>query len=229
MRQAGRLFYVISPEIHGFDAAARTRRWQDFKSWQMDGICTDYPLAAKEFCLNLHVKNTLHKLDDFTKGWFVGNFSPTILPTDAVEVAVKHYRAGEAEGTHHHKVATELTLIVSGRVRMSGEEVGPGEIIRMEPGQATDFVPLADTVTVVVKLPCVKGDKISMARKLPFETLDSRTDRCLESRLQAAERNGPDRARNTHALCRLSRTQALTRPEQQAVRPTCFIMTVRNK
>jgi len=100
-----------------------------------------------------------YQLDTFTKGWFVGNFSPTLLATDAVEVAVKHYRAGEAESAHFHKVATELTLIVSGRVRMSGEEVGPGEIIKIEPGQATDFMPLTDTTTVVVKLPCVSGDK----------------------------------------------------------------------
>lgn len=100
-----------------------------------------------------------YKLDDFTKGWFVGNFSPTVLPSDAVEVAVKHYKAGESEGTHHHKVATELTLIVSGRVQMSGEEVGAGEIVRIEPGQATDFVPLTDATTVVVKMPCVRGDK----------------------------------------------------------------------
>ena len=100
-----------------------------------------------------------YKLDHFTKGWFVGNFSPTLLATDAVEVAVKHYRAGQAESAHYHKVATELTLIVSGRVRMSGEEVGPGEIIKIKPGQATDFVSLTDTTTVVVKVPCASGDK----------------------------------------------------------------------
>ena len=100
-----------------------------------------------------------YQLDQFTKGWFVGNFSPTIIPSDAVEVAVKHYRAGESEGAHYHKIATELTLIVSGRAQMSGEEIGPGEIIKIEPGQATDFVPLTDVTTVVVKMPCVSGDK----------------------------------------------------------------------
>jgi mannose-6-phosphate isomerase-like protein (cupin superfamily) len=100
-----------------------------------------------------------YHLDLFTKGWFVGNFSPTLHSTDAVEVAVKHYRAGEAESAHFHKVATELTLVVSGRVRMGGEEVGPGEIVKIEPGEATDFVSLTDATTVVVKLPCVRGDK----------------------------------------------------------------------
>jgi mannose-6-phosphate isomerase-like protein (cupin superfamily) len=100
-----------------------------------------------------------YKLNQFTKGWFVGNFSPTLLSTDEVEVAVKRYRAGEGEATHFHKVATELTLVVSGRVRMSGEEFGPDDIIKIEPGHATDFMPLTDATTVVVKVPCVSGDK----------------------------------------------------------------------
>ncbi len=100
-----------------------------------------------------------HRLDSFTKGWFVGNFQPTLIPSDAVEVAVKHYSAGEHEASHHHKIATELTLIVTGRVRMSGEEVGPGEIVKIHPGQSTDFTALTDTTTVVVKMPCVSGDK----------------------------------------------------------------------
>jgi len=100
-----------------------------------------------------------HALDHFTKGWFVGNFSPTILPSDAVEVAIKHYKAGDHETSHHHKVATELTAIVSGRVWMAGEEIGPGEIIKLEPGHSSDFTAITDAVTVVVKMPCVAGDK----------------------------------------------------------------------
>jgi mannose-6-phosphate isomerase-like protein (cupin superfamily) len=100
-----------------------------------------------------------HNLSHFTKGWFVGNFNPTLIKSDAVEVAVKHYHAGEHETSHHHKIATELTLIVTGRVRMSGEEVGPGEIVKIHPGQSTDFTALTDTTTVVVKMPCVAGDK----------------------------------------------------------------------
>jgi mannose-6-phosphate isomerase-like protein (cupin superfamily) len=98
-------------------------------------------------------------LEQFTKGWFVGNFSPTLLASDDVEVAVKNYRAGEHESSHHHKVATEITCIVSGTVRMSGEEIGAGQVIRIAPGQSTDFTALTDAITVVVKMPCVSGDK----------------------------------------------------------------------
>jgi hypothetical protein len=100
-----------------------------------------------------------HQLSQFTKGWFVGNFKPALLETSAVEVAVKQYRAGAHEASHHPKIATELTAVVSGRVRMSGREVGPGEIVKIAPGGSTDFTALTDAVTVVVKMPCVAGDK----------------------------------------------------------------------
>ena len=100
-----------------------------------------------------------HQLEKFIEGWFVGRFDPTLISTDAVEVAIKHYRAGDHEEEHHHKVATELTAVVSGRVQMSGEEFGPGEIVRIKPGRSTDFKALTDATTVVVKMPCVAGDK----------------------------------------------------------------------
>jgi len=99
------------------------------------------------------------RMEDFTKGWFVGNFNPTLIPSDAVEVAVKYYRAGDHDAKHHHKVGTEVTVIVNGRVRMSGEDFGAGDVIRIPPGQSTDFTALTDATTVVVKMPCVSGDK----------------------------------------------------------------------
>ena len=79
------------------------------------------------------------KLEDMFKGWFVGNFDPTLLRTNDVEVAVKSYKKGDYETKHFHKIATELTVIISGRVRMNGVEYGKGDIIVMEPNEATDF------------------------------------------------------------------------------------------
>lgn len=99
------------------------------------------------------------RLDEMVKGWFVGKFSPAALSTDSCEVAVKHYKAGDHEDEHHHKIATELTLIISGRVRMLGQEWGEGDIIVIEPYTATDFYALTDAVNVVVKLPGALNDK----------------------------------------------------------------------
>ena len=94
------------------------------------------------------------------KGWFVGNFTPTVLSTNDVEIAVKRYKKGDYEAAHTHKIATEITVITSGRVKMNGIEYGPDDIIVMEPYETTDFECLEDnTVNVVIKHPGVKNDK----------------------------------------------------------------------
>lgn len=98
-------------------------------------------------------------LDAMRGGWFVGGFLPTALATDAAEAAVKRYRSGDCEPSHHHKVATEVTLILEGRVRMQGREIEAGTIVVIAPGESTDFHAVTDVVTVVVKVPSVKGDK----------------------------------------------------------------------
>jgi quercetin dioxygenase-like cupin family protein len=99
------------------------------------------------------------QLKDMVKGWFVGDFAPAVLRSTACEVAVKHYAAGDREDVHHHKVATEITLIVSGEVEMMGQRWSAGDIVVVEPGEATDFLAVTDAVNVVVKLPSVAGDK----------------------------------------------------------------------
>lgn len=100
------------------------------------------------------------KLNQMIKGWFVGNFEPSLYKTNDVEVAVKRYNKGDFEGSHYHKIAAEITVIVSGRVKMNGVEYGKDDIIIIEPGEVTDFEVLEDgTVSTVVKLPGVNGDK----------------------------------------------------------------------
>jgi len=101
-------------------------------------------------------------LAEMVKGWFVGGFKPTALATQACEVAVKRYLAGDHEGAHYHKVATEVTLVLEGRVRMADKEWGPGDIVVLEPGEVTDFTAITDAVNVVVKVPGALGDKFSI-------------------------------------------------------------------
>lgn len=99
------------------------------------------------------------RIDDMTKGWFVGNFEPTLYKTNDVEVAVKSYKAGDYESRHYHKIATEITVVVFGKIRMNDNEYSSGDIIVMEPGEPTDFEALTDAVNAVVKLPGANDDK----------------------------------------------------------------------
>lgn len=99
------------------------------------------------------------KLDEMTKGWFIGDFEPSLLKTKEVEVGVKNYKAGDYEDFHHHKIATEFTLILNGTVEMSGELFKNGDIIKIEPNISTNFKAITDVTTVVVKVPGASNDK----------------------------------------------------------------------
>lgn len=99
------------------------------------------------------------RLEGMTRGWFIGDFEPTVLRTSDVEVAVKTYAAGDHEARHHHRVATETTCIVSGTARMAGREVTAGDIIVLDPYESTDFTALTDVVLVAVKVPGARNDK----------------------------------------------------------------------
>jgi len=101
-------------------------------------------------------------MDDMVKGWFVGNFEPRVCATNDVEVAVKRYIAGDHEEAHAHKIATEITVIITGEARMGEIHCKAGDIVVVYPGEATDFEAISDTTTTVVKLPSVRGDKYAI-------------------------------------------------------------------
>lgn len=98
-------------------------------------------------------------LNDMLKGWFVGNFEPSLYKTNDCEVAVKSYQKGNKEGKHYHKIATEITVIIKGKVKMFDFEYSEGDIVVVEPGEITAFEALEDSVNVVIKLPGANNDK----------------------------------------------------------------------
>lgn len=98
-------------------------------------------------------------IEEMKGGWFIGNFEPSLFKTNDCEVAVKKYEAGDKEGKHYHKIATEYTVIVKGKVRMFNKEYSAGQIVVVEPGDITDFFALEDTINVVVKIPGANNDK----------------------------------------------------------------------
>jgi len=99
------------------------------------------------------------RLEDMVKGWFIGAFSPTVFHTDACEVAIKTYCIGDSEAAHYHKIATEITAVISGEVQMCGKIWRAGDIVVLSPGEVTSFLCLKNAVTVCVKLPGILHDK----------------------------------------------------------------------
>jgi hypothetical protein len=93
------------------------------------------------------------------RGWFVGDFDKSVFKTGACEVAFQTNYRGEASEPHYHKIATEINLITRGLVKINGETYTAGQGIVLHPGEVATCEYLADTDTLVVKVPGVLDDK----------------------------------------------------------------------
>lgn len=102
---------------------------------------------------------TIFEHKEMFKGWFVGDFEPTGFRTEHCEVAVRSYVAGEQEPWHYHKIGTEITYVISGKVVMAEKTVEAGQGIVLEPNEGSAFTALEDSLLCIVKVPSVKGDK----------------------------------------------------------------------
>jgi hypothetical protein len=105
-----------------------------------------------------------NNLNDMIKGWFVGNFEPTVYKTGDVEVAVKHYKAGDQEVRHYHKIAKEITVIIKGETKINGVVYKEGAIVVIAPNESADFLAVTDVITTVVKIPGASNDKYEVTK-----------------------------------------------------------------
>lgn len=98
-------------------------------------------------------------LQNYTKGWLVGDFEPNLFASKDVEVALKRYEQGAKELAHEHRIATEYTIVVNGVFRMNEHIITKDDIILVEPHEMVEFECLRAGETLVIKSPSVIGDK----------------------------------------------------------------------
>lgn len=105
----------------------------------------------------------LERIENFAGGWFIGDFSPTLLANPDFEVCLKRFKEGDFEVNHFQKRAKEFTIVVSGLCRMGAITLSPGDILVLEPGEISDFLAIEDSVVIGIKTPSIPGDKVVLS------------------------------------------------------------------
>jgi hypothetical protein len=101
-----------------------------------------------------------YDLTEFENGWIIGNFFPSILRNENFEIAIKRYNLGDTEVRHYQRIATEVTFVVSGKIRMNDQIVVENQIIELQSLEEYDFEALEKSVVVCIKYPSIPKDKI---------------------------------------------------------------------
>ena len=99
------------------------------------------------------------RLDRMVRGWLIGDFDPSVMRTRDFEFGVKSFKAGDYEPWHYHKIATEITVLISGEAEMNGRALTAGDIVVLEPGEGAEFSCKSDVIAAVIKMPGVPDDK----------------------------------------------------------------------
>jgi hypothetical protein len=100
------------------------------------------------------------KLSEFTNGWFLGNFDPSLFKSQDFEICVKNFKKGEVEMAHFQRIATEVTVVLSGTVRMGEHILHVDDILTIFADEICDFEAITDCKVLGVKFPSLPNDKV---------------------------------------------------------------------
>lgn len=100
------------------------------------------------------------RIENFTRGWIIGNFEPSILKTSNFEVAVLFHHKDEQIPKHYHQNLEEFNMVLSGKMIVNGHELIDGDIFVLEKRELVDVTVLEDTRVLCVKVPSIPEDKV---------------------------------------------------------------------
>lgn len=101
----------------------------------------------------------IRKLNEMTRGWFIGDFEPSVLKTKNFEVAIMHHPKGQIWKAHYHAKGTEYNVLLTGSMRCCDTELTAGDIFIIEPYEVAEPTFHTDCTIVCVKVPADSNDK----------------------------------------------------------------------
>ena len=102
---------------------------------------------------------TAINIKDFVRGWIVGDFSPCLVQTKDVEVAIMERRKAYKPDGHYHTQSTEYNFLVAGRAISNGRILEKGDCFVHQKNEKCEVEFLEDSTIIVVRTPSI-NDKV---------------------------------------------------------------------
>lgn len=102
----------------------------------------------------------INKIDDMHRGWFIGNFEPSVLKTKDFEVCYGRHASGEYWAEHYHHSSNEYNYLIKGRIEFDQGVVEAGDIFIFSSGEWAKPRFLEDCELIVVRIPSEPNDKV---------------------------------------------------------------------
>lgn len=105
---------------------------------------------------------SVDKIENYTRGWFVGKFHPSLLKDTDIEIGYLSFKKGEQIDFHYHEHCKEINVLVKGKMIVNDIIINEGDIFVFEPFVPTIPIYLEDTSLIVIKNKPSATDKVIM-------------------------------------------------------------------
>jgi len=99
------------------------------------------------------------RLENMTRGWLIGDFTPSIFRTSAFEVGYLRHKKDECWPAHVHLEADEMNVLIRGKMRINNESIECGDIFVIKKGMLTKALFEEDCEILCIKVPSIPSDK----------------------------------------------------------------------
>jgi hypothetical protein len=107
----------------------------------------------------------VYDTEQFICGWFIGDFTPSVIRTTAYEAGYKLHAAGEKWPVHYHEHMDEINFLLEGEMVIQGKTlIGPC-VFLLERNEIADPIFVTDCKIFIIKTPSVPGDKVIIGEK----------------------------------------------------------------
>lgn len=99
-------------------------------------------------------------ISKFKGGWYIGNFTPSLYINKNFEVCLKTHHKKEKIAVHYHKRATEINLVIKGRMFVNQKLLKKGDIFILKKKEIVHAKCISTTAQIIViKFPSNSRDK----------------------------------------------------------------------
>jgi dTDP-glucose pyrophosphorylase len=105
------------------------------------------------------IEKKIWNIHDFTRGWFIGDFLPSIIKTKNYEIALLTHLKDEQWDYHYHEKSDEINFLINGKMRINDRIITERQVFYIPKKQIACPQFLENCKILCIKFPSVIGDK----------------------------------------------------------------------
>jgi hypothetical protein len=146
------LLIIIKGKIHNQTNSVFLCRERNIIKFEEDTYFLRVYNIINESVLNINI-------NDYTRGWLIGNFKPSIKQIPDFEIGILTHKQNEKWDFHYHKLCVEINILIEGKININDNIIENNNIFIFDKNVISCPIFLEDCKILCIKIPSNPNDK----------------------------------------------------------------------